>query len=83
MGSRGAAYCCAWRAGHAAVGRPDKGRGALGSATVPYFKGRGALGSVWREREMNSVPFFLKKIYFLLILFVGTQKWVTTDAPSL
>jgi hypothetical protein len=41
VGSRGAAYCCAWRAGHAAVGRPDKGRGALGSATVPCFKGRG------------------------------------------
>ena len=66
VGSRGAACCCAWRAGHAAVGRPDKGRGALGSATVPCFKGRGALGSVWREREMNSVPFLF---YFILFLF--------------
>ena len=27
VGSRGAAYCCAWGAGHAAVGRPDRGRG--------------------------------------------------------
>ena len=27
VGSRGAACCCAWGAGHAAVGRPDRGRG--------------------------------------------------------
>ena len=27
VGSRGAACCCAWEAGHAAVGRPDRGRG--------------------------------------------------------
>jgi len=38
-------------AGQAVVGRPDKGRGALGSATVPCFKGRVALGSVGTERE--------------------------------
>jgi hypothetical protein len=69
----GAAYCCAWRAGHAAVGRPDKGRGALGSATVPCFKGRGALGSVWREREMNSVPFFKKKFIFFLFYLWGPK----------
>jgi hypothetical protein len=27
VGSRGTACCCAWGAGHAAVGRPDRGVG--------------------------------------------------------
>jgi len=80
VGSRGAAYCCAWRAGHAAVGRPDKGRGALGSATVPCFKGRGALGSVWRERD-EQCSFFFKKNLFSSYFICGDPKMGYNRCP--
>jgi len=72
VGSRGAACCCAWGAGHAVVGRPDRGRGALGSVTVPCFKGRGALGSVREEEQCqnDTVQFLFLYIFLILTLFL-------------
>ena len=84
MGGKGAVCCCAWGAGHAAVGRPDRGRGALGSVTVPCFMGRGALGSVREEKQCqnNTVQFLFFIIFLILTLFLfylwDIQKWVTT-----
>jgi hypothetical protein len=80
VGGKGAVCCCAWGAGHAAVGRPDRGRGALGSVTVPCFMGRGALGSVREEKQCqnNTVQFlffiFFFNFNFIFILFMGYPK---------
>jgi len=65
----GSKSCCGW----SAIGRDCRGSAPLISA------GRAAgRGTVSKRHCSNS--FFYIYIYFI---FVGTQKWVTIDAPSL
>jgi hypothetical protein len=65
-------------AGLAAAGRP------LG-ATVEVRLQRHGARRVEEQCQNDTVQilFFIYIYIFFIYIFVGTQKWVTTDAPSL
>jgi hypothetical protein len=67
----GSKSCCGW----SAIGRDCRGSAPLISA------GRAAGRGTVSKRHCSNSFFFIIIIY--IFFFVGNQKWVSTDAPSL
>jgi hypothetical protein len=84
-GERGC--CCAWGAGERPAGRPDRGRGALGSVTVPCFKGAWGFrqcagrGTVSKRHCSVSFFFYIYFFNFIFILFMGYPKMGYNRCP--